>query len=107
MSDEPSRIVHQVAFRFAPEATVQEREGAIAALLAFEEQVQAMPGYCDFAVGVDLGLREGNADFAVLAVFDSVEAFQGYANDEVHQEIIATHIAPVIAERTAVQYEVK
>jgi Stress responsive A/B Barrel Domain len=59
-----------------------------------------------FAVGDDVGLREGNADTALVADFPDAEAYQRYAQHPVHQAIIDEHVRPHLAARSAVQYEV-
>ena len=57
-------------------------------------------------IGRDLGLNEGNATFAVVADFDDVDDYLVYRDDPEHQRVIAECIAPILASRTAAQYEV-
>ena len=55
-------------------------------------------------VAEDAGLADGNADTVLIADFPDVEAFHRYAQDPVHQAVIAEHVRPWLAARSAVQY---
>lgn len=59
-----------------------------------------------YAYGRDLALNEGNAAFGIVADFDDVGDYFEYRDDPEHQRILAELIKPVLASRTAVQYEV-
>jgi hypothetical protein len=59
-----------------------------------------------FAVGPDAGIIEGNADTALVADFPDVAAYRAYATDPRHLAVIAEHVKPHLAARSAVQYEV-
>jgi Stress responsive A/B Barrel Domain len=59
-----------------------------------------------YAIGRDLALNEGNADFAVVADFDDIGDYFTYRDDREHQRILTELIRPILASRTAVQYEV-
>jgi len=58
-----------------------------------------------YHVGPDLGLAEGNFEFAVVADFDDLEGLQAYRDNPEHREIIARFIQPIAAGRAAVQYQ--
>ena len=53
-----------------------------------------------------LGVAEGNADLAVVADFDDVDAWRVYRDDPEHQRVIAELIRPNLADRTAAQFDV-
>ena len=53
--------------------------------------------------GPDLGLVEGNFEFAVVADFDDLEGYQVYRDNPEHREIIGKFIQPIAAQRAAVQ----
>jgi hypothetical protein len=55
-------------------------------------------------VGADLGLRDTNADLAVVADFADEDAFRTYSGHPAHLEVIRTHVEPLVAERHAVQF---
>jgi len=93
-------IRHTVVFRFA-EGTPAERVQAI------REALMGLPGRVpevrSFSCGGDLGLREGNADFAIVAEFDDEDGWRAYQDDPEHQRIIRELIAPVTEQRSAAQ----
>jgi Stress responsive A/B Barrel Domain len=82
------------------DAEVHAIESALATLPARLSQLRA------YAVGRDLALNEGNATFGVVADFATVEDYVAYRDDAEHRRIITELIAPVLAGRTAVQYEI-
>jgi hypothetical protein len=95
-------IRHVVLFRWKPEATGEQRERVATELSTLPPIVPSIRG---FRLGPDAGISEGNADFAVTADFDDEAGFLAYRNDPTHRAIIAEHITPITAERTAVQFE--
>ena len=62
-----------------------------------------LPEMRSYVYGRDLGIVEGNGDFAVVAEFDDEAAWQVYQKDEEHRRVIEQLIVPVTAERHAVQ----
>jgi hypothetical protein len=91
---------HVVVFRFKPgtsEKQVDEIERALGRLPA------RLPDMRSYAYGRDVGLLEGNGDFAVVAEFDDEPAWLVYEKDEEHRRVIEQLIVPVTAERHAVQ----
>src|SRR4051812_50053652 len=94
---------HVVLFTWSDHADADRRATSVAALRRLPEEVGGMTA---FAVGDDLGLREGNAHTALVADFPDVEAYRRYAQDPAHLAVIAEHITPYLAARTSVQYEV-
>jgi len=95
-------IRHVVMFRWTAEATPEQKQrvpeelGRLPALL---------PTLRAYRLGADLGLVEGNFDFAVAADFDDLDGYLAYRDHPEHQAIIAKYTRPIIAERAAVQYE--
>ncbi len=80
-------IRHTVVFRFA-EGTPAERVQAIReALMGLPGRVPEVRG---FSCGGDLGLREGNADFAIVAEFDDEDGWRAYQDDPEHQRTSAS-----------------
>lgn len=57
-------------------------------------------------VGEDAGLSDGNADAVLIADFPDVEAFRRYVQDPAHLAVLAEHVRPHLAARSAVQYQV-
>jgi len=94
-------IRHVVLFRWKPEATDEQKKLIEARLRELPAIVSSIRS---FVIGADAGLAGGNAEFAVTADFDDEAGWAAYRDDPTHREIIATHIAPVVAERTALQF---
>jgi hypothetical protein len=92
---------HVVTFQLssdAPDGQVERICEAIDALAS------SLPEVRSAASGADLGLREGNASFAVVLTFDDVDAYRVYADHPEHQRIIKQMIAPHIDSRHPVQF---
>ncbi|SFO41663.1 Stress responsive A/B Barrel Domain [Geodermatophilus obscurus] len=96
-------IRHVVHFTWSDAADEDRRAATVAALRRLPEQV---PGSLAFTVAPDAGLVEGNAHTVLVADFPDAGAFRRYATDPVHLEVIAEHVRPYLAARSAVQYEV-
>ena len=80
-----------------------------AAIAAIEGALGTLPGrlsMVNYAFGRDLGLSEGNAGFGVVADFENLAEYLAYRDDPEHQRILAELIRPVLASRTAMQYEI-
>ncbi|WP_369253245.1 Dabb family protein [Geodermatophilus amargosae] len=96
-------IRHVVHFTWSDAADEDRRAQTVAALRRLPEQV---PGPVAFTVAPDAGLVEGNAHTVLVADFPDAEAFRRYATDPVHLGVVAEHVRPYLAARSAVQYEV-
>jgi hypothetical protein len=94
---------HVVPFTWSADADDERRDQTLAALRRLPDEVGGMTS---FAVGPDAGLADGNAHTALVADFPDVEAWRRYATDPRHLEVIAEHVRPFLAARSAVQYEV-
>jgi hypothetical protein len=92
---------HVVTFDLKPDAPADQVERIAEALDAL---AATLPEVRSFAVGADLGLREGNAGFAVAATFDDVDAFMVYADHPEHIRVIKELIGPYISARHPVQF---
>jgi hypothetical protein len=92
-------IRHVSVLAFADGADVDAIADALATL---PTRIPALRAY---SFGRDLGLADGNGSFVVVADFDDVAGYESYRDDRDHQRILAELIRPVLASRTAVQYE--
>jgi hypothetical protein len=95
-------IRHLVTFRWTDEATQDQKERVATELSRLPAIVPTVRAY---RIGHDLGLNEGNFDFAVAADFDDADGYLAYRDNPEHQAIIAEFIRPIIAQRAAIQYE--
>lgn len=94
-------IRHCVVFRFH-EGTDPAAVEALATALRTLPAV--IPEISSYQVGADLGLRDTNADFAVVAEFADPEAFATYSGHPAHLAVIRDHVEAITAERHAVQF---
>jgi len=62
------------------------------------------PGTISYTLGDDLGLREGNWDFAIVADFADVDAYRGYDADAEHNRWRG-ELAPWVERIARVQFE--
>jgi hypothetical protein len=95
-------IRHMVMFRWTPEATPEQKQRVAAELRRLPALLPVLRAY---HVGADLGLVEGNFEFAVVADFDDLEGYLTYRDNPEHRAVIAEFIQPIAAQRAAVQHE--
>ena len=96
-------IRHVVVFTWSPAADAERRAATVEALRRLRQDVGGMTS---LVVADDAGLSDGNADTVLIADFPDVEAYHRYAQDPVHLTVIAEHVRPFLAGRSAVQYQV-
>jgi hypothetical protein len=94
---------HVVLFTWTADTDPETRAASLTALRRLPDEVGGMTS---FAVGPDAGLVEGNAHTALVADFADADAFRAYATDPRHLAVIAEHVKPHLASRSAAQYEV-
>jgi hypothetical protein len=75
-------VRHIYTAQFKPGVTGREAAGWYEALTRLE-----IEGMQRFMGGPDLGLREGNADYALVADFKNADAWRRYDEDEDHNRI--------------------
>jgi hypothetical protein len=93
-------VVHVVTLKFRPETT----ESLVGKLAAALDELGPQSNAVRFQHGSDLGVREGNADYAITAVFADEETFLAYMASAQHQEIISDLVTPHLQARSAVQF---
>ena len=92
---------HIALFRWKPEATAEDVSKIEAALHRLPGKIPCIQSY---RFGRDLGVQEGNADFALVADFSDEEGLAVYANHPDHLAVIQNLIRPIMAQREAIQY---
>jgi hypothetical protein len=95
-------IRHTVMFTWKDDATDAQKKQVAAELSRLPGVVPSIRAY---AMGTDIGVNDGNWDFAVSGDFDDLDGYVAYRDDATHKAIIAEHIQPIIATRAAVQFE--
>jgi hypothetical protein len=93
-------IRHVVVFTWSADADADRRRTTREALDSLRRDVGGMTS---LVVADDAGLSDGNADTVLIADFPDVEAYSRYAQDPVHLAVIAEHVRPWLASRSAVQ----
>jgi len=63
------------------------------------------PGTLSYTIGSDLGLREGNWSFAIVADFANTDAYRAYDVDSAHNRARA-RLAPVVEHIARAQFEI-
>ena len=94
---------HVVMFRWTADATDESKARVATELATMPPEIDAISHY---TFGPDVGLADGNWDFAVVADFADVAGYIAYRDHGSHQALIAQWIRPIIAERAAVQFDV-
>ena len=92
---------HVALFRWKPEATPEDVSKVEAALRQLPAKIPCIQSY---RFGRDIGIQDGNADFALVADFVDEEGLETYANHPDHQDVIKELIRPIMAQRHAIQY---
>jgi len=95
-------IRHIAAFFWLADATDEAKHQVSAEIAKLPGQ---MTGLLSYEFGPDVGLVEGNADFAIVADFEDADAYLAYRNHPAHLDVIARTIGPITAQRVGVQLE--
>lgn len=95
---------HVVLLRFVPEATAEQKATIVNALRDLPAQIPELRSY---RIGTDAGLAETNFDLAVVADFDTDADYLIYRDHDAHQAVIRDLIAPILADRAAVQHVIE
>jgi hypothetical protein len=95
-------VRHVVLLRFHPDATDQQ-------LTHLRSGLDELPGIVGttraYHHGPDLSLADGNHQYAIVADFADLAGYEAYRDHAWHQQLIAERLRPILANRTAVQYE--
>lgn len=94
---------HVVLMTWTEEATDEQVESVAEGLRALPRQV---PSVRAFSFGRDAGVSPGNADLAVVADFDDEQGYRDYTAHPAHVRLVNERIKPILADRTAVQFDV-
>ena len=95
-------VRHVVMFRWVPEATQEQKERVASELRRLPSVVPSLRAY---RLGPDVGVNQGNFDFAVAGDFDDVDGYLAYRDHPEHRAIVETFIRPIAGERAAIQFE--
>jgi len=93
-------VLHIVLFKWkegVTEAQVNALHRGMAGLTA------QIPEVKDLQWGSDLGFREGNASWALAALFDDQAGWHAYQVHPAHVAVVQNMALPITASRTAIQ----
>ncbi len=96
-------LLHVALFRFHDWVADAELDALEEALATFPARVGCI---LDYRYGRDLGLREGNADYAIVALVAGPEELHRYLDHPAHHALLADHLGALIAQRSAAQITV-
>ena len=96
-------IRHVVVITWRPEATAEQRQQAKVELATLPPLIRGLRAY---SLGDDIGVNQGNADFAIVADFDDAGCYLAYRDHPAHVDIVRRVISPIAQQRRAVQFEV-
>lgn len=92
-----------VMFKWSDSADEQSKQAVSDALTNLPGLI---PCILDYRFGSDLKMAEGNWDFGVAADFDNLNDYIEYRDHPDHRAVILEQIAPILAERAAMQLEI-
>ena len=94
---------HTVLLKLDDTATDEQKAAICEALEGLPALIPEIESY---TIGTNAGDRPDNFDIAVIGDFADKAAYQVYADHPDHVGVIQQHIAPPLAGRAAVQFEV-
>lgn len=93
-------VTHVAVFTWKPGTSDEE-------VRFLHEALATLPGLIpeirSFRSGADAGVSVGNDRYVVVAEFDDLKAYQRYAADPRHRDVIQRLVKPMLGTRHAVQ----
>lgn len=96
-------ILHIVTFHWKSGVTTDQVEALTAGLRSLPG---AIPGLLSLVCGPDLKLRPTNPDYLMTATFHDIQGWRDYQAHELHKDVVATKVDPIIAHRQSMQIEI-
>jgi len=93
---------HSVVLTWVDGVTAEQLTAVTTGLDRLKERI---PNIERFDYGPDLGINDGNAAYAIVADFASVDDYVAYRDHPEHQQYLTEVIRPILSQRVAVQYE--
>lgn len=93
---------HVVMFKWADHVDAEHVEKVSSGLSALPTEIDVIRSYVH---GRDVGVSEGNYDYAVVADFDNVADFHTYRDHPQHVQLVAELIRDHVTDRAAIQYQ--
>lgn len=100
-----SAVRHVVLLRFRPDVDESTRSAVVADLAELVAGlVRRSPGLLAGTVGRDLGLSDGALHAGLVLDAADADAWTAYQQHPDHARFVAERLAPLLAERAAVQF---
>lgn len=93
-------ILHVVTFTWKSGVTTEQVEALTTGLRLLSG---AIPGVLSLVCGPDLKLRPTNPDYLMTAMFHDVQGWRDYQAHELHKDLVATKVDPIVAHRQSMQ----
>ena len=93
---------HIVLVSFKPDATSDSIEAWFGAA---NDMCEKSPEVLSFSLGENIGSGPNHHDAALVADFESIDAFRRYVASERHQAYVENHARHVTAKLAAIQHE--
>ncbi|TDC09423.1 Dabb family protein [Actinomadura bangladeshensis] len=93
---------HVVMIKWA-EGTTTGQQDEVAAKLG--ELPGRIPEIAAYSTGTNAGVDPGGYEFAIVADFADRGGYLAYRDHPDHRAVVEQFIAPIVAERAAIQYE--
>jgi hypothetical protein len=102
-----SAVRHVVLLRFTPETDEATRATVVADLAELiAGLVERSAGLIAGTAGRDLGLSTGAMDAGLVLDAVDADAWTAYQQDPDHRTFVTTRLAPLLAERVTLQFEI-
>jgi hypothetical protein len=102
---------HCVLLKFIEQASNEQKQNVFKSITDLPNQIaKAMrvegiePLTISYSVGFNAGTRDDNYDLVVIGDFESQDDYDIYATHPKHLELISVVIAPILENRSAIQY---
>ncbi|QYE37102.1 Dabb family protein (plasmid) [Polymorphobacter sp. PAMC 29334] len=94
-------ITHIVIFRWIGGTTAEQVASVRGAL---DRLASELVDLASISHGPDLGMRDGNGDYALVAKFANSDGWGAYQGHPAHQVFVRDFVAPIQASRITVQF---
>jgi len=92
-------LLHMVSFTWKPGTTAEDIDRIQTAIGTLPDDIPVIVGY---AMGSDLGVRDGNADFGVVALLDTDNPAD-YLEHPAHLDVATRFVFPHVLTKSSVQ----
>jgi hypothetical protein len=98
------KAVHIVLFKFKEGTTSEQIQSLKKEIL---KQKSIFPGILEISFGKDFTSRSKGFGYAEVAVFKNRKSLEAFKKSDYHQQLIATHIRPILDDILVLDYENK